>query len=359
MDEKEMAYAKQGVMLTKNWDCFQQLIRRCLRKNDDKQQLSSTANRLLHKVTVGALLLVSLFSFAPQAEAMTRTLEKGPAIVIAAFGTTTDARETYDFFEQQLRQELPEAWLKAPITWAYTSEIVRERANKKFAEQGDPQRYRSLLQVLADLEDQGYRQIAVQSLHIFPGQEYDEMEKVLAAFRTLGLHIEYGGTLLQKWEMLFEAIDGVADEFLPEADGCNLLVGHGSPESFSPANSTYLGLDRYLSHKYAKTFVGTVDGVLTREQALDKAIFCSPKRVRIVPFMYVAGDHIMNDIMGTTPDKGGVPSWAMELQSAGVKVETVFTEYQGRKVFKGLGFYRKINDIFIKELIKSLQRLQQ
>lgn len=359
MDEKEMAYAKQGVMLTKNWDCFQQLIRRCLRRRDGGKDLySSETKRLLQNVTVGVLLLVSMFCFAPQTEAMTRTLEKGPAIVIAAFGTTTDARETYGYFEQQLRQELPEAWSRAPITWAYTSEIVRERVNRKFAEQGDPQRYRSLLQVLADLEDQGYRQIAVQSLHIFPGQEYDEMEKVVAAFRNLGLHIEYGGTLLHKWEMLFEAVDGVAGEFLAEADGCNLLVGHGSPESFSPANSTYLGLDRYLSQKYPKTFVGTVDGVLTREQALTKARLCSPKRVRLVPFMFVAGDHIMNDIMGDKPDKEGVPSWAMELESAGLKVETVFTEYQGRKVFKGLGFYPKINGIFIEELIKSLRRLQ-
>jgi hypothetical protein len=36
----------------------------------------------------------------------------------------------------------------------------------------------------------------------------------------------------------------------------------------------------------------------------------------------------------------------------------VFTEYQGRKVFKGLGFYPEINRIFIKQLTDSLQRLQ-
>ncbi len=359
MDDKELAYAKQGAMATKNWDCFQRLIRRCLRKRVGGETLNSAQHRLLPVVGVLALLLLPLLFGATPVVAMTRTLQKGPALVIVAFGTTTEARETYDFFENQLRQELPEQWRKAPITWAYTSEIVRERANKRFAEQGDLQRYRSLLQVLADLEDQGYRQIAVQSLHIFPGQEYDDMAKEIAAFRGLGLRIEYGGTLLHKWEMLFEAVGIVAQEFLPSADGCTLLVSHGTPESFSEANSTYLGLDRYLSQKYPRVFAGTINGVLTREQALTQAKTCSPGRVRIVPFMYVAGDHIMNDIMGGKPGKDGIASWAMELENAGLKVETVSTEYQGRKVFKGLGFYPEINRIFIRQLTESLQRLQQ
>lgn len=355
MDEREMAYAKQGALATKNWDCFQRLIRQCLRRPRREPGLSATQRRL--PVVLLTLLFVALIFFTPPARAMTRTLQKGPAIVIAAFGTTTDARETYDFFEQQLRQELPEAWRQAPITWAYTSEIVRERANKKFAEQGAAERYRSLPQVLADLADQGYRQVAVQSLHIFPGQEYDDMAKEIAAFRGLGLRIEYGGTLLHKWKLLSAAVAAIEPEFLPAADGCTLLVTHGTPETFSGANSTYLGLERYLSQKYPKVYVGTVEGVLTREQALTRAKACSPGRVRVVPFMYVAGDHIMNDIMGDKPDQDGTPSWAMEMTGAGVKVETVSTEYGGRQVGKGLGFYPEINRIFIKQLLNSLERL--
>jgi len=355
MDNKELAYAKQGALATKNWDCFQRLIRRCLRQRQGGTPPLLVAKQ--HLALLSLLLILPLFCPAPAAQAMTRTLQKGPAIVLAAFGTTTDARQTYDLFEQQLRQELPEPWRKAPINWAYTSEIVRERANKHFAEQGDPQRYRSLLQVLADLEDQGYRQIAVQSLHIFPGQEYDDMVKVIAAFRGLGLRIEYGGTLLHTWEGAFAAVSAVAGEFLPAAEGCTVLVTHGTPETFSGANATYLGLDRYLTGKYPQVFVGTVGGVLTREQALGKAKACSPARVRFVPFMYVAGDHIMNDIMGEKPDKEGTPSWAMELAAAGVAVQTVSTVYEGQTVFKGLGFYPEINRLFIKQLADSLQRL--
>ena len=359
MIQKELAYAKQGAFATRNWDCFQRLIRRCLRDRQGVPSSLPATNGLLQAMAVKSLLIVLLILSAAPVMAMTRTLQKGPALVIVAFGTTTDARETYDFFENQLQQELPEPWRQAPISWAYTSEIVRERANKQFAEKGVPQRYRSLIQVLADLEDQGYRQIAVQSLHIFPGQEYEDMEKEIAAFRGLGLRIEYGGTLLHKWDMLFETISAVAPEFLPTTEGCTLLVSHGTPETFSGANSTYLGLDRYLRQKYDKVYAGTVDGVLTREQAMAQAKTCSPARVKIVPFMYVAGDHIMNDIMGNKADKEGAPSWAMELQGAGLKVDTVSTEYLGRKVFKGLGFYPEINRIFIKQLVESLGRLRQ
>jgi len=358
MDQKELAYAKQGAMATKSWDCFQQVIRRCLRDREGKTPRPLALQRAVAPLVVASLLMIVWICSSAPALAKTRTLEKGSAIVLVAFGTTTQARETYDIFEEQLRKEMPDPWRGAPVSWAYTSEIVRERANKEFADKGESRRYRSLSQVLADLQDQGYRRIAIQSLHIFPGQEYDDMEREIAAFRGLGLRIEYGGTLLHTWKRAFAAISAVAPEFLPSADGCTVLVTHGTPETFSGANSAYLGLDRYLSRKYGTVFVGTVEGVLTREQALAQAQACSPKRVRIVPFMYVAGDHVMNDIMGKNADEDGVPSWAMELQAAGIVVEAVMAEYQGRQVYKGLGMYPAINRIFIDQVVKSLERLQ-
>lgn len=370
MDDKDVAYAKQGAMATRSWDCFQRLIRRCLgtggggsapagsRREGEEGGLSRTGGRAVTGLLVASLLVAGVIFGVRPARAMTRTLERGPAIVIVAFGTTTGASETYDAFAAQLHKELPEVWQQAPVTWAYTSEIVRERVNKHFAEQGDPRRYKSLLQVLADLEDQGYRRIAVQSLHIFPGQEYEEMERQIAAFQGLGLRIEYGGTLLHRWDMLAAAVSAVAPDFLPTTEGCTLLVTHGTPQTFPGSNTTYLGLDRYLQQGYGgKVTVGTIDGIISRQEALGRVKGCVPARVRMVPFMYVAGDHIMNDIMGDKPDKEGTPSWAMELKQAGVQVETVTTEYQGRQVVKGLGLYPEINRLLIKQLTYSLERL--
>ncbi|TYO99272.1 sirohydrochlorin cobaltochelatase [Geothermobacter ehrlichii] len=304
-----------------------------------------------------ALLLLPFYTTS--AWSMTRTLKREPAIVIVAFGTTTRAMVTYDAFEKQLRRELPAKYQKLKIEWAFTSEIVRERANKKFKAQGIDKRFLSLPQVLANLENDGYRKVAIQSLHIFPGQEFKDMERQIDAFRQIGLRIEYGGTLLHEWPWVFETIDSLEPYFLPPDQGCNVLVAHGTPETFPGSNATYLGLDRYLSEKYDNVFVGGVDGILTREQALARARACKVKRVRLVPFMYVAGDHIMNDIMGTKPDDKGVPSWAMELEQAGIEVDSLTVEYEGKTYFRGLGFYEKINRNYIRQLQESLKRLEE
>jgi len=307
---------------------------------------------------VALVLVLSLFA-AGDAPAMTRTIKKEPAVVIVAFGTTTKARVTYDFFDAQLRRELPEPYRQGRIVWAFTSEIVRERANAKFQKAGSAERFLSLAQVLANLEDEGYRKIVVQPLIIFPGQEFEEIEKAVAAFRTLGLRIELGGTLLHTWDWAFEAVTALEKEFLPAGQGVNVLVTHGTPETFPGSNATYLGLDRYLSHKYANVVAGGVDGVLTRDQALAVVKASPSKRARLIPFMYVAGDHIMNDIMGQEPEKDGSLSWALELERAGIKVDSVNVDYHGERFFKGLGFYETINHQFIEQLEASLKRLEE
>ena len=291
------------------------------------------------------------------AQAMTRTLKNEPAIVIAAFGTTTKAQSTYDFFEEQLRKELPPDYRKLRIEWAFTSEIVRERANKTFKEKGSEKRYLSLMQVLANLEDQGYRTFAIQPLHIFPGQEYSELENIVEGFRHMGLKVAYGSALFDKWEDIHEVIGELEKDFLPPDQGCNIVVVHGSPQTSHDANSIYLGLDRYVVDKYPNVFVGAVDGVLTRQQALTRARECKPKRVKFFPLMYVAGDHIMNDIMGKENNQESELSWAMEMEQASFTVETVYTTYQGKEFFKGLGFYPAINHKFISNLVRTLKSL--
>lgn len=206
------------------------------------------------------IFIIVLFGF-DLAQAMTRTLKKEPAVVIAAFGTTTRAQSTYEFFEEQLRKELPSEYRSLRIEWAFTSEIVRERANKKFRESGSEKRFLSLMQVLANLEDEGYREFAIQSLHIFPGQEYSELESIVEGFRHMGLRIVYGGTLFDKREDIHEVIEELEKDFLSPDQGCNILVAHGSPRTSHNANSIYLGLARYVDSKYPNVFAGAVDGV--------------------------------------------------------------------------------------------------
>ena len=355
MNSKELAYAKQGALNAKSWDTFQKVIRISLKAL--RPRLIPNPKASFKSVLLVLFLFGLILGHTQQSRAMTRTLQKDPAIVLVAFGTTTNARVTYAFFEDQVRQALGPEMAHLKIAWAFTSEIVRERANKRFADAGDPQRYQSLAQTLANLENEGYRKIVLQSLHLFPGQEWDDMLLVIEAFEHLGLRIEHGGTLLHTWDQMFEAVATLEKDFLTPDQGSNIIVAHGTPKTAPGSNSTYLGLDRYLHSQYTNVAVGGIDGVLTRGQAIAWAKANNPKRVRLIPFMYVAGDHVMNDIMGSEPDKSGEISWAMELRAAGLSVDSLTIQHGNERLYKGLGFREPINDIFIHQIKESLKDL--
>lgn len=295
------------------------------------------------------LLFLSVNAFG-----MSRTIKKDPALVLVAFGTTTKARAVFEFMEQQIRSE--KEFKNLEIQWAFTSEVIRERANEAFKKQGSPTRYLSLLQTLANLEAEGYRKVVVQPLHIFPGQEYDEVTAAVEAFKTMGLRIEMGESLLHEWPMVHEVVEHIEKDFLPVSKGCNVIVSHGTPQTFQGANATYLGLERYLSEKYSHVFIGAVEGILTREGALARAKQCPQKQIRFISLMLVSGDHIMNDIMAPEPEDREL-SWALEMKRAGFQTDIPMFKFKGKSYYKSLGFEKGVVKIFIHSMEDALKRV--
>jgi len=297
-----------------------------------------------------AALLCTAATNATGAQLMTRTLKQNPALVIAAFGTSTRAQVTYGIFERQLREAVPDL----EIRWAFTSEVIRQRVNQRRADAGNPERMLSLQQVLANLEAEGYTRAAVQPLHIFPGEEYAEVVTIAANFP--GMRVELGETLLQRWEWVHEVIEVLARDFLPPAEGCNVVVAHGTPSTHVASNLTLLGLDRYLSRRFPNVFLGAVDGIITRADALEPAKRHPGAAVRFIPLMYVAGDHIMNDILGEDENPAET-SWKRELEAAGKTTDVPTVTVEGDTYYRGLGFLPEINAIFIREITRTLDRL--
>ena len=72
------------------------------------------------------LLLIAVIS-APGALHAASTAK--PAIVLAAFGTTTEAFDTYNHFEQKVKERFP----GYEIRWAFTSRKVRHKVAKERA----------------------------------------------------------------------------------------------------------------------------------------------------------------------------------------------------------------------------------
>jgi len=297
--------------------------------------------------TVAALLASSLLAAgpAPAAQLLTRTLKERPAIVVAAFGTSTRAQVTYDIFDRQLRGAAP----GYEVRWAFTSEVIRERVNERRTAEGRTDLLKSLSQTLADLEAEGFTEAVVQPLHIFPGEEYEEVLSVTSGFP--GLRLEVGETLLQRWETLRHVVSVVSRDFLPPDEGCNVLVSHGTPSTHVGSNITYLGLERHLGRTYPNVFLGAVEGILSPEDALRPASACAGRRVRFVSLMFVAGDHLMSDVMGDGD------SWKAAVEQAGKKAEATTVEYEGETMYKGLGFYPEVNEVFIDSVRRALSRL--
>lgn len=299
------------------------------------------------------LVLASILFFSSRhvaaAQLMTGARADKTAIVLTAFGTSTKARITYDALEAEIRKAFP----GHEVRWAFTSEIIRERVNARAAREGRAERLSSLLQVLADLEAVGYRKVAVQPIHIFPGEEYEEVLSIVRNFP--GLRIEVGETLMQRWEVMYRLVKALSGDFLKPEEGCNVIVAHGTPMTNVGSNIAYMGLDRHLRLKYLNVWLGGVDGVADREDALAAASRWPARKVRFIPFMYVAGDHIMSDVMGEEKAAWG-ESWKVEMEGKGFEVEALTVEVGGEKYYKGLGFMGETVEVFVNEVRRALER---
>ncbi|HIE33002.1 MAG TPA: cobalamin biosynthesis protein CbiK, partial [Thermodesulfobacteriaceae bacterium] len=155
-----------------------------------------------------------------------------------------------------------------------------------------------------------------------------------------------------------EVLEVVSKEFLPPEEGINILVAHGTGVTINGANITYLGLDWLVRKRYSNVLVGTVEGVPDAEVTLKEALKYPAKKVRFVPFMFVAGDHIMNDIMGKDLEDGE-KSWREIVEEGGKEVDCVTAEVNGKLYYKGLGLYPEIDEFFVKQIKRALDILDQ
>jgi sirohydrochlorin cobaltochelatase len=251
-------------------------------------------------------------------------------VVMVAFGTSTQARDTYVFFEERFRKRYPEN----QIFWAFSSRILREKLKN------DAVRMDSLEEVLHDLETRGYRKAVIQSLHVIPGFEF---EKIVHASGTTALKTTIGMPLLAGAADCEKTADALTDKIPDQHEWATVVVGHGTSH---PAGLAYRELERILKKRYpAHVFVSVVEGEPSWDDACAAIKRSSIKRVKFIPLMFVAGDHIVHDVLGDTADDGEL-SWKMQL--AGYELD-------GSE--QGLGFNKKIVDIYLQHVNDALRKI--
>lgn len=262
-------------------------------------------------------------------------LKEKPAVVMAAFGSSSRAKIGLELFKVELAQKFPEY----EIFWAYTSEIIRRKTGLA-----------SLQEVLAQVEALGFRRVVVQPLHIFPGTEYQQMAETCAYFP--GLRVVLSETLLHRWDFIKEVLMVVESEFLPPDEGLNLLAIHGTPLAADPVNTVYLGLERLVSDRYANVVVASVEGIPDSEAVFTRlkrdGVVGRDKGIKIIPLMYLAGLHAEEDLMGDGE------SWRLVLEEMGCTVQCSMVHYKGQDYFKGLAHYPELTTFFMQRLKRSL-----
>lgn len=220
-------------------------------------------------------------------ENILQSLQSGDkaALLMVHFGTTHDDTRavTIDVINQKAKSEFPQLEFRE----AYTSRIIMRKLNKRRVRKLNP------VEALAQLKAEGYTHIIVQSTNIIDGIEMESLRKDIDMMRPLFKEIRLGMPLLYTPDDYKKVIDILVGKRKEKT--FTILVGHGT---YTPATAQYAMLDYMLQAEGHYDFaVGTVEGYPTFDNAVcrikeQKKI----RQVQLLPFMFVAGDHVKNDI---------------------------------------------------------------
>ncbi len=266
-----------------------------------------------------------------------RNLKTDPALILAAFGTTSDSNIVFENIQKAVVSRYPDLH----CLMAYTSEIVREKT-------GLP----GMLECLAILEKEGYRKVIVLPLHIFPATEYRSLCSLCETFSEL--RIVVCETLAHRWPYIERIFDFLSKDFVSKPEGFNLVIGHGSPLAAEPANTVYLGIESYCKQMFDNVYFSTIDGIPSMSMMLKQIEKLQPsgQKVRLLPLMMTAGKHVKDDLLE------GEESLAKELENSGFEVNTLSLELDGHPFTKCLGFYEEIIPMFFERIDRSLKLLE-
>lgn len=156
------------------------------------------------------------------------------------------------------------------------------------------------------------------------------------------MKISLGKPLLNSLEDRKRVLDALAKDFPADfKEHAVLLVGHGSP---LPAGTReYLSLYTLILSKFKgkNVFFGNIEHQPPVKNALGALKKSSASKVTIIPLMFVAGDHFINDIMGD--EEGSIKK---DLLAA--------KPYEITAVDKGLGYNDGVIQVYLDHLTTAL-----
>ena len=251
-------------------------------------------------------------------------MKKG--ILVVSFGTShLDTMErTFDVIEN----EIAERFDGCRVYRAFTSGMIIRKLKRTENMEID-----TVPEALRRMAADGMEDVVVQPTHIINGIENDRMMEDLMENMSLFRRIRVGKPLLSSVEDYKKSIHAVMAETGLQDGEMLVLMGHGTEHH---ANSAYPTLE-YTFHAlgYNQVLVGTVESFPELKNVMAKLKIAEKKKVALMPFMLVAGDHAKNDMAGDED------SWKSGLEEEG---------YEVRVILKGLGEFEGIRKIFLEHI---------
>lgn len=295
------------------------------------------------KTPTPALLQASQIGVQTHETAALQHLPNKDAILVMSFGTTfKDTREkTIDATIAAIQQAHPDT----KVMVAFTSHIIIDRIKANEGIQ-----YLTPEQALAELKQEGYTRVALTSLDIIPGIEYDYKEAVYNLHKndfkkmTIGTPLMYWQGQEGQDDDITATMQAVSTQFpkLGKKDAV-LVMAHGTPH---PANAYYAVMqDRLNELGYDNVFIYSVEGWPHLETIIPQLKAKKIKNITMMPLMMVAGDHANNDMAGAEED-----SHKTILEKEGFKVNTYI---------HGLGENPEIQKLFVARADQAWEALQK
>jgi sirohydrochlorin cobaltochelatase len=290
-------------------------------------------NKILVMFSILALLLV--FTLPALAAQHDKVKPEKKGILLVAFGSSLpEALVAFEHIEKKTREAFPEV----PIRWAFTSHMVR----KKMADEG--KNLDSVTQALADMAEEGFTQVAVQSLHTISGEEFHELNLTVRAFKSIpeGFEKIMIGLPLLGNQKDMERVTSAILSIIPgqrKPEDAVLLMGHGTSHA---SNTSYAALMWQLQLQDPNLFLGVVKGFPEINDILPILKERNIQKVWLMPFMSIAGDHAINDMAGPEED-----SWKSILHDAGMNCEVIL---------RGTGEYDEFVEIWIDHIRDTINQ---
>jgi len=256
------------------------------------------------------IVLLIAMSTAAWAAGHGEAKEKKVGILLVAFGSSeASAQVSFDTIDRKVKAACPDI----PVRWAYTSSIIRAKLAKQGKQLDSPE------VALAKMQDEGFTHVAVQSLHTIAGEEYHDLRRSVTAFKMMGTleRVILAYPLLATQEDMARAAEGLLS-ILPKNRKKNeavVFMGHGTPH---PSNAFYAALMFQVQRKDPNVFIGCVEGYPEIGEIQAMLAERKIRKVYLMPFMSVAGDHAKNDMAGDEED-----SWKSVLTKAGFQCEAI------------------------------------